>query len=118
MSAVEVAVVPFVSGLEGAVIELRREAASAVARQQQLRAEAAAVRSRAAAIEDEARRAFARGEERLARQVLARGLGTLEAREQLERQLEDARRSLAGVLATLVRTENRAWGLRGLTRPR
>jgi phage shock protein A len=117
MSAVEMAVLPFVSGLEGTVVELRREAASAVARQQRLRAEAAGVRSRAAAIESEARCAFARGEERLARQVLARGLGALEARDQLERELEDARRSLAGLLATLVRTENRAWGIRGLPRP-
>ena len=117
MSAVEMAVLPFVSGLEGTVVELRREAASAAARQQRLRAEAAGVRSRAAAIELEARRAFARGEERLARQVLARGLGALEARDQLERELEDARRSLAGLLATLVRTENRAWGIRGLPRP-
>jgi phage shock protein A len=113
MSVAEVAALPFAPTLEGAVVELRREAASAVARQQRLRAEASCVRVQAAEIEDEARRALAGGDGLLARQILARGLCTLEARQQLERELEDSRRSLARLLTNLARTENRAWGVRG-----
>jgi phage shock protein A len=112
MSVAEVAALPFVSALEGAVVELRREAVSAVARQQRLRAEASSVRAEAAEIEDEARRALAGGDGLLARQILARGLCTLEARERLERELEESRRSLARLLSTLARTEDRAWGVR------
>jgi phage shock protein A len=120
MSAAEVAALPFASSasLEEAVVELRRQAAVAVAHQRRLRDEAAAVRARAAAIEAEARRALARGGERSARQVLAQGLSTLEARAQLDRDIEGARRSVAALLATLVRTENRAWGLRAPARLR
>ncbi|HEX9190387.1 MAG TPA: hypothetical protein VGB87_25140, partial [Vicinamibacteria bacterium] len=88
------------------------QAAAAVAHQRRLRDEAAAVRPRAAQIEAEARRALARGGEWSARQVLARGLSTLEARAQLDREIEGSRRAIAGLLATLVRAENRAWGLR------
>ena len=68
--------------------------ALAVARQRQLQERLSPARARASAVEDEARRALARGEDLLARQVLARGLCTLETRRQL------------------VRAENRAWGLR------
>jgi phage shock protein A len=109
MSVAEVAALPFVSAPEGAIVELRREAVDAVARQKRLDEEAATVRAQAAEVEDEARRAFARGEDRLARHILARGLCTLETRERLERELAESRRAVVRLLGTIVRTENRAW---------
>jgi phage shock protein A len=104
---------PFaVRDTEETIAELRREAASAVALQQRLLEENRAVRARAGEIEEQARRALAKGDELLARQILARGLCTLEARTLLEKELVESRRRVAGLLTTLVRTEDRARGLR------
>jgi len=94
------------------IFALRREAALAVARQQRLREQLCTAQAQANAVEDEARRALARGEDLLARQTLARGLCALETRRQLEQELGEARRDVARLLAALVRAENRAWGLR------
>jgi phage shock protein A len=112
MSVAEIAAVPFVRGLEGAVVELRREAVNAVVRQQRLREETSAVRAQAVEIEEQARRALARGEERLARQILACGLCTLDARERLQQELGESRRLVLRLLETLVRTEDQARGIR------
>ena len=101
-----------VRGTEETIVELRREAVSAVARQRRLLEETAAVRARAGEIEAQAHRALAKGDELLARQILARGLCTLEARRALEEELAESRRRVAGLLTTLVRTEDRARGLR------
>jgi phage shock protein A len=116
MCVAEVAAFPFVRDGEGAIVALRREAVEAVARQQRLRAEVRAARAQAVEIEDEARRALAAGDGLLARQILARGICALEVRDQLERDLEESRRLLARVLGNLVRTEDRAWGLRRAVR--
>jgi phage shock protein A len=112
MSGTQVAPQSFVRDTGESVVALRREAALAVARQQRLRELLSPTRARASAVEDEARRALARGEDLLARQVLARGLCTLETRRQLEQELDEARREVARLLEALVRAENRAWGLR------
>ena len=112
MSGTQVAAHSLVRDTGETIVALRREAAVAVARQRRLQESLLPERARADAVEDEARRALARGEELLARQVLARGLCTLETRRQLERELDEARRHVARLLATLVRAENRAWGLR------
>ena len=112
MSGTQVAAPPFVRDTGETVLALRREAALAVARQRRLEESLVQERARAEAVEDEARRARARGEELLARQVLARGLCTLETRRQLESELDEARRHVARLLARVVRAENRAWGLR------
>ena len=112
MSGIQVALHPLVRDTGETVLALRREAALAVARQRQLQESLSQGRARANAVEDEARRALARGEELLARQVLARGLCALETRRQLEQELDEARRHVARLLAALVRAENRAWGLR------
>ena len=109
MSAAVVAPNPFAQGTEGAVVELRREAVNAVARQQQLREEIAKIRTRANEIEEQASRALTQGEDLLARQVLARGLYTLKTRDALEAELTEARGRAAQLLATMVLTENRAW---------
>jgi len=112
MSAVVVALDPFVRGTQDAVAELRREAASAVARQQQLREELVAIRARAREIERQASRALARGEDMLGRQILARGMVTLKTRDSLEAELLRCRGDVARLLATMVRAENRAWSCR------
>jgi phage shock protein A len=112
MSVSGVAPHSLVRDTEETIVQLRREAVDAVARQHRLREETSAVRARAGEIEQQARRALARGNELLARQILARGLCTLEARKLLEGELAESRRHVAFLLTALVRTENRAWGLR------
>jgi phage shock protein A len=93
---------------EASVVELRREAVAAVARQQRLREQLAAVRPQAAGIEQKACRAFERGEELLARQILARGLWALQTRDALEEQLGAARRHVRARLAAVARAESGA----------
>jgi len=109
MRAAEVALDQAVRGMEGAVVELRREAVDAVVRQKRLREEASAVRSRAEEIEREASRALARGEELIARQILARGLCTLKTRDALEAELAEARGRVARLLTAIARAEDRVW---------
>jgi len=109
MSAALVAPHPFAQDTHAAVVELRREAANAVARQQQLRQEIAKIRAQARAIEQQASRAFARGEDLVARQILARGIFTLETRDALEAELAETRGHVSRLLTTMVRAENRAW---------
>ena len=112
MSGTQVAAHSLVRDTGETILALRREAVLAVARQRQITESLSEARARADAVEDEARRALARGGEFLARQVLARGLFALETRRQLESDLEEARRHVARLLAGVVRAENRAWGLR------
>jgi phage shock protein A len=107
MSAAVVALDPYVPG--SAVAELRRKAVDAVVRQQQLREELAAIRARAYEVERQASRALARGDDLLARQILARGIFTLKTRDSLEAELVESRGHVARLLTTMVRTENRAW---------
>ena len=109
MSAAVVVPDPCGRGTESAVAELRREALSAVVRQQQVRDELAPIRTQACEIERRAERALARGEDLLGRQILARGLFTLKAREALEAELVECRAHVARLLATMVRAEDRAW---------
>jgi phage shock protein A len=109
MSAGVVSLDPFVQGTESAVAELRREALSAVVRQQRLFEELAAIRTQACEIERRAARALARGEELLGRQILARGMFTLQTRDALEAELAEARSQVCQLLTTMVRAENRAW---------
>jgi phage shock protein A len=108
MSAAVVALDPFVPGTGSAVVELRREAVSAVARQQQLLEELEAIRARACAIESQASRALACGDDLLGRQILARGMFTLQTRDALESELVEARGHVCRLLTRMVRTENRA----------
>jgi phage shock protein A len=95
--------------LEGAVVELRQKTLSAVVRQQALREQLRRLRARAGQIEERASRALGRGEELVARQILARGLCTLQERDVLEEELAAARRHVVELLAAMVRSENRAW---------
>ncbi len=108
MSAAGFALDPCAQVGESAVAELRRAAVSAVVRQQQVREELAAIRTQACAIERRAARALARGDGLRGRQILARGIFTLKARDALEAELAACRAHVARLLATMVQAENRA----------
>jgi phage shock protein A len=116
MSAALVAPHPLVQDTQAAVVELRREAVNAVVQQQRLRQKIAAIRAQAHEIEQQASRALARGEDLLARQILARGIFTLKTRDALEAELAEARGHVGRLLTTMVRTENRAWYAKGSQR--
>jgi phage shock protein A len=109
MRAAEVALDPVVADPVGAAVELRRQAVDALSCQRRLREEADTIRTQAEEIERQASRAFARGEDLVARQILARGICTLKARDALEAQLAMARGRVVGLLRAMVRTEDRAW---------
>jgi phage shock protein A len=109
MNAGVVALDPYVKGTESAVAELRRKAVRAVARQQRLLEELEAIRTQACEIERQAAGALARGEELLGRQILARGMFTLQTRDALEAEFAEARGQVCRLLTTMVRAENRAW---------
>jgi phage shock protein A len=108
MRGAEVALDQAVPDPVGAAVELRRQAVAALSCQQRLREEADAVRTQAEEIERQASRALARGEDLLARQILARGICTLKARDVLEAQLAETRGRVALILRAMVRTEDRA----------
>jgi phage shock protein A len=109
MRMTEVALGHLPREMEGAVVELRREAVDLVARQQRLREELSRVGAQAWWIEERAARALERGEEILGRQILAQGICTLKTREALEEELAGVRRRVVELLAAIVRTENRFW---------
>jgi phage shock protein A len=109
MSAAGFALDPCARVTESAVAELRREALRAVVRQQQVREELAAIRTQACEIERRAARALERGDDLLGRQILARGMFTLQTRDALESELAECRAHVAGLLATMVQAEDRVW---------
>jgi phage shock protein A len=110
MSAAVVALDPWAQGgTQSAVAELRREALRAVVRQQQVREQLAAIRMQVCEIERRAARALERGDDLLGRQILARGMFTLKAREALEAELVECRASVARLLQQMTRAEDRAW---------
>jgi phage shock protein A len=109
MRMTEVALGHLPCEMEGAVVELRREAVDLVARQQRLREELSRVGPQARWIEQRAGRALERGEEILARQILDRGMCALKTRETLEEELAGVRRRVVELLAAIVRAEDRFW---------
>jgi hypothetical protein len=109
MSAAGFALDPCARVTESAVAELRRAAVSAVVRQQQVREELDAIRTQAGHIERRAARALARGDDLIGRQILARGIFTLKARDALEAELAECRTHVARLLASMVQAQKRAW---------
>lgn len=86
---------------EGAV-EIRRAAVLALVRQEQLQERLSRLRREARFVEEQAARAFERGEDVRGRQILAGGLCTLEARDALEREIEAARRDVHSLVETML----------------
>jgi phage shock protein A len=109
MSAAVFDLDPFARSTDSAVVALRREAVRAVARQEQLRRELAGIRTRACEIEEQASRALGLGDGIRARQILARGMLTLQTRDALEAELVLSRGEVARLAEAMVRSENRRW---------
>lgn len=103
----EHAIGQLIGDMEASIVDLRRVTVTAVARQNRLRKQLFAAEGAASRIECEATMALDRGEERRARQVLAREIGMLKARDACARELEDADRLSARLVANLIRMEDR-----------
>jgi phage shock protein A len=103
----EHAIGQLIGDMEASIVDLRRVTVNAVARQNRLRKQLFAAEGAASRIECEATMALDRGEERRARQVVAREIGVLKARDACARELEDADRLSARLVANLVRMEDR-----------
>jgi phage shock protein A len=94
--------------MEDAVVALRREAVETLVRQEELRAQLAACRERTGAVEREAAWALARGEERLAHQILYRELPALGRRDLLQLELLELRRRVIRLLKDAARLDDQA----------
>lgn len=104
----ELAIEQLIGDLEESIVDLRRETVTAVARQNRLRQRLFAAEEAAGHVEREASLALAHGEELRARHVLSRQIGALKVRDTLEVELVEAGRVSAGLVAALIRMEDRA----------
>ena len=104
----ERAIGQLIGEMEESIVGLRRETVTAVARQNRIRKQLFAAEEAASRIECEATMALARGEELKARQIVGREIGILKSRDAFERDLADANRLSAGLVAQLIRMEDRA----------
>ena len=104
----ELVIEQLIGDLEESIVDLRRETVTAVARQNRLRKELFAAEETAGSVERTASVALAHGEELRARHVLSRQIGALVARDTLEVELAEAGRVSAGLVAALIRMEDRA----------
>jgi phage shock protein A len=102
------AIETLIGDLEEAIVDLRREMVTAVARQNRIRTHLFTAEEAAGRIEREASMALACGEELKARHALSRGIRTLTARDELEVELAAAGRTSARLVAALIRIEDRA----------
>lgn len=104
----ELVIEQLIGELEESIVDLRRETVAAVAHQNRLRKQFFAAEETAVGVEREASMALARGEELRARHVLSRQMGALVARDRIEVELMEAGRVSAGLVASLIRMEDRA----------
>ena len=104
----ELAIEQLIGDLEESIVDLRRETVTAVAHQSRLRRQFFAAEEAAGHVEREASMALARGEELRARHVVGRQIGALATRDRLEGELVEAGRVSAGLVAALIRMEDRA----------
>jgi len=101
------AIEELIDDLEESIVDLRREMVTAVAHQSRVRRQFFAADETAGRVEREASMALACGEELRARHALSREIGTLRARDELEVELAVAGRVSAGLVAALIRMEDR-----------
>ena len=102
----EVMVKQLIRDMEESIIDLRRETVRAVAREKQLQKQIQSSLELAQDLEEKAKLALSAGEEALARQILARKLHTLKARETLEKELISATEVANQLRADLPRLED------------
>jgi len=108
----EPGVVQHIREIDERVVALRREAVVAVVCQEEIASRLAPVSEETRRIEGKAFVALQGGQERLARQILHRQLGTLALRDALRDELGEARRRTIRLLKDAARLEKRAWQAR------
>ncbi len=94
--------------MEESIVDLRREAVTALARQSRLRKHLFAAEEASRGVELQATLAVQRGDELGARQILGRKIGALKARDALEVELAEASGLSARLVGGLIRMEDRA----------
>jgi phage shock protein A len=102
----EVMIKQLIRDMEESGVELRRETVAAVAREKRLEKQVSAAEELAREVERNAELALGRGDERLARQILAKKIQTLKSRDTLGEELAGARQLAAQLRADLVRMQN------------
>ncbi len=103
----EVMVKQIIRDIEESIIELRREAVKAVARQKQLQKQIQTSGDLAEDLESKAEQALTGDDEPLARQILGKKLHTQRAKETLEKELETAAQIADQFRSELTRLEDK-----------
>jgi phage shock protein A len=104
----EVMIKQLVREMEDSIVELRREAVAAIVRVKQVGRKVADAEAAAADAECQASLALDQGDEALARQLLARKLRSLEARDALREELHSSRRLESQLKDDMLRLEEKA----------
>jgi phage shock protein A len=102
----ELMVKQLIRDMEESIVEVRRETVRAVARQKQLEKQIAAASELNGDLEEKAKLALAKGDEALARQVVAKKLQTARTRESLEKEQHDASELAVQLKSDLSRLED------------
>jgi len=92
--------------MEERVVALRREAVVTVVRQGELKTRLVPLQERARVVEEDAARALGTGDERAAREILAREMQTLVSRDVLARELVECQRRTIQLLKDAVRLQD------------
>jgi phage shock protein A len=104
----ELTVTQLVFKMEEAIVDLRRETVTAVARQSRLRKQLFAAEEASRGVELQATLALQSGDELRARQIVGRRIGALKQRDALELELAEASGHSARLVAGLIRMEDQA----------
>jgi phage shock protein A len=104
----ELVIAQLICEMEESIVDLRREAVTAVARQSRLRKRLFAAEEASRGVELEATLVWKRGDEIQARQILGRKILALKSRDALAAELAEANACSAGLVASLIRMEDRA----------
>lgn len=108
----EVMVKQLIREMEESIIELRREAVRAVARQKQLEKQLITAEDQTADLEKKATLALEENQEELARKIVAKKLFTQQTCEELQRELEDATKLAEQIKNDLLRLEDQVQAAR------
>jgi len=108
----ELTIFQLICDMEECIVDLRRETVATLARQNRLRKQLFSVDEIARDVEARASLAFHAGDERRARHILGRGIGTLKRRDALDGELAEAGEEASRLVAALVRMEDRVHAAR------
>jgi phage shock protein A len=108
----EVMIKQIIRDMDEAVVELRRETVSAVAREKQLVKQIGAAEDLAKDLEAKARFALDQGDQELSRRVLGKKIQTIKSRDALVAELESARKLAVQLTTDMRRMEQQAQSAR------